>query len=44
MLHEHLKKICLMYAYRMNGPMDFEGLKNSVTLDLEKTEEKLMHR
>ncbi|PVD24358.1 hypothetical protein C0Q70_14839 [Pomacea canaliculata] len=30
-------------TYRMNGPMDFEGLKNSVTLDLEKTEEKLMH-
>jgi hypothetical protein len=26
------------------GPMEFESLKNNVILDLEKTEEKLMHR
>ncbi|XP_041350374.1 dynein heavy chain 12, axonemal-like isoform X3 [Gigantopelta aegis] len=30
-------------TYRANGPMDFEGLKTNVMLDLEKSEEKLMH-
>ncbi|KAK7101380.1 hypothetical protein V1264_019769 [Littorina saxatilis] len=30
-------------TYRSNGPMEFDNLKNNVILDLEKTEEKLMH-
>ena len=33
-----------MFNFRSQGPMDFESLKNNVILDLEKTEEKLMHR
>ncbi|CAL1542212.1 unnamed protein product [Lymnaea stagnalis] len=32
-----------MSQYCLSGPIEFDSLKNNVTLDLEKTEEKLMH-
>ena len=34
----------VVWCCRATGPMEFESLKNNVILDLEKTEEKLMHR
>ena len=33
-----------IFCCRAQGPIECEHLKNNVTLDCEKTEEKLMHR
>ena len=47
-MYKHIISIDCMYSiivvcFRSQGPMDFESLKNNVILDLEKTEDKLMH-
>lgn len=34
----------LCFSHRAQGSIECEHLKNNVTLDCEKTEEKLMHR
>ena len=36
--------VILFSNFRAKGAVDFESLKNDVILDLEKTEDKLMHR
>ena len=34
----------VLFYYRSQGPVECEHLKNNVTLDCEKIEEKMMHR